>query len=78
MNDSPIRRRIEFDGAVWHALNQLSLDTGARLQDLAAKAFRDLLRKHRRPITLREAQKSVRLQPANDQPKTTVLQLRRR
>ena len=34
MNDSPIRRRIEFDVETWHALNQLALASGKRLQDL--------------------------------------------
>jgi hypothetical protein len=69
MNDSPIRRRIEFDAETWHALNRLSLDSGKRLQDLADEAFRDFLKKHRRPVTLRDALcESVRLQPANDGP----------
>jgi hypothetical protein len=69
MSESPIRRRIEFDAASWHALNQLCLDKGKRLQDLADEAFGDLLKKHRRPITLREAlRESVRMHPANDGP----------
>jgi hypothetical protein len=56
----------------------LSLDTGTRLHELANEAFRDLLRKRRRPVTLREAlEESVRMQPANDQPKGTVHRLRR-
>ena len=44
MADSPIRRRIEFDAATWHALNRLALESGKRLQDLADEAFRDFLR----------------------------------
>jgi len=41
-------------------------------------SFGDLLKKHRRPVTLREALKeSARMQPANDQPKATVHRLRR-
>jgi hypothetical protein len=69
MSDSPIRRRIAFDAETWHALNQLSLDSGNRLQDLADEAFRDFLKKHRRPVTLRDALlESVRLHPANDGP----------
>ena len=55
MKGSLIRKRIAFDGATWHILQQLSLDTGKRLQDLAKEAFSDLLKKHRRPITLRDA-----------------------
>jgi hypothetical protein len=39
------------------------------LQELADEAFTDLLRKHGRPVTLREALRdSVRRLPANDQP----------
>jgi hypothetical protein len=38
-----------------HALHQYSLESGQSLQELAAEAFRDLLRKHRRPVTLRDA-----------------------
>jgi hypothetical protein len=35
---NPVRRRIEFDAAIWHVLNNLSPDTGKRLQDLADEA----------------------------------------
>jgi hypothetical protein len=49
--------------------DRLSLDTGKRLQDLADEAFRDLLKKYRRPVTLRDAlRESVRMHPANDGP----------
>ena len=66
---NPVRRRIEFDAAIWHVLNNLSLDTGKRLRDLADEAFRDLLKKYRRPVTLRDAlRESVRMHPANDGP----------
>ena len=79
MDDSPIRRRIEFDAETWHALNRLALDSGKRLQDLADEAFRDLLRKRRRPVGLREGlTESLRMIPANEQPKATVYRLRRR
>lgn len=62
-----VRRRIEFDGETWHALHQLSLDSMKSLQDLADEAFRDLLKKHRRPVTLKEMlRESARSQPAND------------
>jgi hypothetical protein len=37
------------------------------LQDLADEAFRDLLKKHRRPTTLKEMlRESTRMQPASD------------
>jgi hypothetical protein len=62
-----VRRRIEFDAETWYALHQLSLDSMKSLQDLADEAFRDLLKKHRRPTTLKEMlQASARSQPAND------------
>ena len=78
MSQSLLRKRIAFVAATWHALHHLSLDLRVSLQQLADEAFGDLLKKHRRPITLREALKeSVRMQPANDQPKATVHRLRR-
>ncbi len=37
------------------------------LQELADEAFRDLLRKHQRPVTLKDAlRQSARRLPAND------------
>ena len=78
MNHQAVRRRIEFDRETWHALNQLGLESGKHLQDLAEEAFRDLLKKHRRPVTLRDAlRESLRMQPANDRPPATVHRLRR-
>ena len=71
--DGSVRRRVEFDGETWHALHQLSLDSMRSLQELADEAFRDLLKKHHRPVTLKEAlRQSVRVQPANDQPTAKV------
>jgi len=76
---APVRRRIEFDPETWHALHRYSLESGQNLQELAAEAFRDLLRKHRRPVTLRDALRaSVRRQPANDQPSATIHRMRQR
>ena len=61
------RKLIEFDGETWQALRVLSQDTMKTLQDLADEAFRDLLRKHGRPVTLKEAlRESARRLPAND------------
>jgi len=65
--DRPRRKLIEFDGETWHALQLLSRDSMRSLQELADEAFADLLGKHHRPVTLRQALKeSVRRQPAND------------
>jgi hypothetical protein len=78
--DSTLRRkRIVFDAATWHALHHFALDRGVSVQQLADEAFRDLLRKHRRPVTLRDSlRESLRMIPANEQPKATVHRLRRR
>jgi hypothetical protein len=55
---SDVRRKlIEFDMATWHALQLLSRDSMKSWQELADEAFRDLLRKHKHPGSLREALK---------------------
>jgi hypothetical protein len=62
-----VRKRIEFDAETWHALDQLARDRMATIQELAEEAFRDLLKKHRRPTTLKEMlRESVRSHAAND------------
>lgn len=62
-----VRKIIEFDSETWRALEGLSRDRVATVQELADEAFRDLLKKHHRPVTLREALKaSARTVPAND------------
>ena len=62
-----IRRRIAFDSATWNALDRLAKDRMETIQELADEAFRDLLKKHRRPTTLHEMlRESIRAQPAND------------
>jgi hypothetical protein len=64
----PARRKlIEFAPAIWQALALLSRDTGRSVQALAEEAFLDLLRKHQRPTSLKEAlRESARRLPAND------------
>ena len=63
------RKLIELDPETWHALQLLGRDSMKTLQELADEAFADLLRKHGRPVTLREALRdSVRRLPANDEP----------
>lgn len=62
-----VRKLIEFDAETWHALRLLSGDSMKSLQELADEAFGDLLKKHGRPVTLKEAlRQSLRRQPAND------------
>ena len=62
-----MRRRIAFDQETWVALDRLAKDRMMTIQELAEEAFRDLLKKHRRPTTLKEMlQGSARSMPAND------------
>jgi hypothetical protein len=54
-------KRIQFDKETLNALNALAGDAMMDFQELADEAFRDLLRKHNRPIDLKDAlKKSVR------------------
>jgi hypothetical protein len=62
-----LRRRISFDAETFAALDRLSRDRMSTIQELAEEAFRDLLKKHRRPTTLKEMlRESARSHPAND------------
>src|SRR6516162_2400420 len=55
------------DAATWQALDRLAKDRMETIQELADEAFRDLLKKHRRPTTLNEMlRERLRSQPAND------------
>ena len=63
-----VRRRIAFDADTYLALDCLAKDRMETIQELADEAFRDLVKKHRRPTTLREmSRENVRSHPANDQ-----------
>ena len=54
-------KRIQFDQETLTELTSLASDTMMDFQELADEAFRDLLRKHNRPIDLKSALKqSVR------------------
>jgi hypothetical protein len=67
-----IRRRIAFDPATLQALDRLAKDRMETIQELADEAFRDLLKKHRRPTTLKEMlRESLRSQPTNDHDRQT-------
>jgi hypothetical protein len=64
-----VRKLIEFDAETWHALRVLSGDSMKTLQELAEEAIADLLRKHGRPVGLKQAlRESARGLPANDAP----------
>ena len=53
----PLARRklIEFDAETWQALHTLALDRMNTIQELVEDAVADLLKKHHRPVTLKEA-----------------------
>jgi hypothetical protein len=48
-------KRVQIDSETWEALKLLSQDSMKDFQELADEAFADLLKKHRRPVTLKEA-----------------------
>jgi len=48
-------KRVQFDDETWSSLDMLSKDSMKLFQELADEAFRDLLKKHGLPATLREA-----------------------
>jgi len=68
------RKKLSLDASVLYALENLARDNGASLDQLADVAFRDLLKKLRRPVSVQEAlQISVRTYPANDrEPKRLI------
>jgi len=64
---APKRKLIGFDPETLRTLEQLARDRGESVQALADEAFADLLAKHHRPRTLKEALKqSARSEPANE------------
>ena len=63
----PKRKLIGFNPETLQALELLASDSGKSIQDLAEEAFTDLLAKHQRPRTLKDALKqSARREPANE------------
>lgn len=50
-------KRVQIDDETWAALDLLSKDSLKTFQELADEAFRDLLRKHNRPTSLKAALK---------------------
>jgi hypothetical protein len=58
------RKLVEIDAETWHGLDLLARDRFATFQELADEAFRDLLIKHHRPVTLRDALRQSVSEPA--------------
>ena len=48
-------KRVQFDDETWQQLDLLAHDQMKDFQALADEAFRDLLKKHGRPASLKEA-----------------------
>lgn len=48
-------KRVQFDDETWTALDMLARDRMMDFPELADEAFRDLLKKHGRPASLKEA-----------------------
>ena len=52
------RKLVQFDEETWRALDLLMRDQMKSFEELAAEAFRDLLRKHGQPENLKAALKA--------------------
>jgi hypothetical protein len=52
-----VGKRVQFDDATWQALAMLARDRMMSFQEIADEAFADLLRKHDRPVDLKDALK---------------------
>jgi hypothetical protein len=48
-------KRVQFDEETWRQIDLLGHDQTKDFQELAAEAFRDLLKKYDRPVDLRDA-----------------------
>lgn len=67
MVDRSKRKVLNVDERLLDALAFLARDRAQTLDELADEAFRDLLKKYKRPLTLKAAlRESARTLPAND------------
>jgi hypothetical protein len=48
-------KRVQFDDETWQQIDVLGRDQMKDFQELADEAFRDLLKKHGRPLNLKDA-----------------------
>ena len=62
----PQRKLIAFEPDTLRTLEVLARDRMQDFQELADEAFRDLLKKHGRPVMLKDALKQSARIPAND------------
>jgi hypothetical protein len=61
------RKLVAIDPGTLRALELLARDRMQEFNELADEAFRDVLKKHRRPVTLKEALKQSARVPDNDE-----------
>ncbi len=68
-----MRKIIEFDSETYDALKLLARDSMSTLQELADEAFRDVLIKHGRPTSLKDALKrSLKAAPKRRSNRTAI------
>jgi hypothetical protein len=48
-------KRVQFDDETWQQIDLLGRDQMKDFQEVADEAFRDLLKKHGRPVDLKDA-----------------------
>jgi hypothetical protein len=60
-----IGKRVQFHEDTWRELQILAADSMKSFQELADEAFNDLLRKHGRPASLKEALRASAGETAN-------------
>lgn len=75
-------KRVQFDDETWASLDMLARDRMMDFQELADEAFRDLLKKHGRPASLKEALRrsagaSAEVVPLKQKKKATARRKRR-
>ena len=54
-----VGKRVQFDDATWQVLDLLARDRMMSFQEIADEAFADLLRKHHRPVDLKDALRAL-------------------
>jgi len=64
------RKLIEFDAETWQVLHTLALDRMNTVQELVEDAVADLQKKHKHPLTLKEALSASAAEQSGDDHKT--------
>lgn len=64
-----MRKMVHIGSASFDALSRLAKDKGQGFQDLMDEAIADLLKKHKRPVTLKEMLSGSLVQLGDRRPK---------